>query len=141
VGYILCRPALVHGMFPNMIQKYDTKYDTKNNNDLCTYDTYRKILKYREMLLYARVMFLKKSRRFNTNSHLKLYFLGDRELTTLCYIVNDYASGQYTVYTHPYTIYLFHSNAIKVYGTTSIVSGMVHIHSFWYGSQMLYFLT
>jgi len=38
----------------------------------------------------------------------------------------DYVSTVYTAYTHSYTIYLFISNAIKVYGT--------HIHSFWYGS-------
>jgi len=45
----------------------------------------------------------------------------------------EYISTEYTVYTHSYTIYLLISNAIEVYGT--------HIHSFWYGSHMLYFLT
>ena len=70
-----------------------------------TYDTYRKIRKYRQMSLYARVMFLKKLHRSNINSHLKLYSLGDRELTTLYYKVNDYTSEQKTCRVYIYCTY------------------------------------
>jgi len=67
------------------------------------------------MLLYARVMFLKKSSRFNTNSHLKLYFLVDRELTTLYYIVNDYTNGQKTCRVYIYCIYSIYTFLYNIF--------------------------
>jgi len=67
------------------------------------------------MLLYARVMFLKKLHRFNTNSHLKLYFLGDRELTTLYYIVNDYTSGHKTCRVYIYSIYSIYTFLYNIF--------------------------